>query len=48
MSASVADDMIATAIPRLYAVTTHCSPASPTPKSTWIAGSATFTISASR
>ena len=40
--------MIAMAIPRLYAVTTHCSPDSPTWKSDWMAGNATFTISASR
>src|SRR5439155_22122493 len=48
MSASVPADMMATAIPRLYAVTTHCRPDSPTLKSDWMAGNATFTISASR
>src|SRR5262245_46249389 len=40
--------MMATAIPRLYAVTTHWSPDSPTWKSPWIEGRATFTINASR
>ena len=48
MSAAVPDDMMAIVIPRLYAVTTHCSPASPTLKSDWMAGNATFTINASR
>ncbi len=48
MSASVPADMMATAMPRLYAVTTHCRPDSPTWKSCWIDGSATFTINASR
>ncbi len=48
MSASVPADMMEIAMPRLYAVTTHCRPDSPTRKSDWIAGSATFTISASR
>src|SRR5437763_4991572 len=47
MSAAVPDDMMAMVIPRLYAVTTHCRPASPTLKSDWMAGNATFTISAS-
>src|SRR5262245_5522144 len=40
--------MMAIVIPRLYAATTHCRPASPTLKSDWIAGNATFTINASR
>jgi hypothetical protein len=35
-------------IVRLYAATTHWSPLSPTEKSCWIAGSATFTMVASR
>src|SRR5215468_3422986 len=48
MSAAVPDDMIAIVIPMLYAVTTHCRPASPTSKSDWMAGRATFTINASR
>ena len=48
MSAAVPDDMIAIVIPMLYAVTTHCRPASPTLKSDWMAGNATFTINASR
>src|SRR5262245_20558536 len=48
MSATVPDDMMAIAIPRLYAVTTHCRPASPTLKSDWMAGNATFTTNASR
>src|SRR5262245_33210211 len=48
MSAAVPDDMMAIVIPMLYAVTTHCRPASPTLKSTWMAGNATFTINASR
>src|SRR5215475_10209090 len=48
MSAAVPDDMMAIVIPMLYAVTTHCRPASPTLKSDWMAGNATFTINASR
>jgi hypothetical protein len=48
MSAAVPADIMAIAIPRLYAVTTHCRPDSPTLKSDWMAGNATFTISASR
>src|SRR5438128_12323329 len=48
MSASVPPDIMAIAIPRLYAVTTHCRPDSPTLKSDWMAGNATFTINASR
>src|SRR6516162_7546336 len=48
MSAAVPADMIAIVIPRLYAVTTHCRPDSPTLKSDWIAGNATFTINASK
>ena len=48
MSAAVPADIMAIAMPRLYAVTTHCRPASPTLKSDWMAGNATFTISASR
>ena len=48
ISAAVPDDMMAIVIPRLYAVTTHCRPASPTLKSDWMAGNATFTINASR
>src|SRR5215470_5694370 len=40
--------MMAIVIPMLYAVTTHCRPASPTLKSDWIAGNATFTINASK
>ena len=47
-SASVAAVMMNIAMPRLYAATTHCRPASPTLKLSWIDGSATFTISASR
>ena len=38
MSASVPADMMAIAMPRLYAVTTHCRPASPTLKSAWMTG----------
>ena len=48
MSAAVPADIMAIPIPRLYAVTTHCRPASPTLKSDWMAGNATFTINASR
>src|SRR2546430_16280381 len=48
MSAAVPEDIMAIAIQRLYAVTTHCRPDSPTLKSDWMAGNATFTISASR
>src|SRR5215831_14805765 len=48
MSAAVPDDMMAIVIPMLYAVTTHWRPASPTLKSDWMAGNATFTINASR
>src|SRR5215510_14885632 len=48
MSAAVPDDMMAIVIPMLYAVTTHCRPASPTLKSDWMTGNATFTINTSR
>jgi hypothetical protein len=37
MSATVPADMMAIVIPELYAVTTHCRPASPTLKSDWMA-----------